>query len=348
MFPWQHNGVQLKRTWPIGENEAVLAARWRELVALTGSAQAIRFRETGDRKVSGRYGHLSGEGNLDPSISSLTTDSELPLMAPYAYRSLDRHWVIADSRVGDRIRPELWRSHGQKQVYMIGFLTEVPGNGPAAVASSDVPDLHHFRGSFGGKHVIPLWRDRDASDPNVTAGILHAIGAIHKKEISPEILFAYVYGVLAHPAYVERFWDELEQPPPRVPVTKDAELFQRMADHGARLLHLHTYGTRFANAGDDGKVPQGAALCTVGGSSNGLPIDFKYDPTTETLTVGERQFAPVTREVWEYSVSGYQVVKSWAGSSKVEAVREKVVGVGRHSAGTMGVHRRLAESAVGN
>jgi hypothetical protein len=32
----------------------------------------------------------------------------------------------------------------------------VMGSGPAVVASAEIPDLHFFRGSFGGKHIIPL------------------------------------------------------------------------------------------------------------------------------------------------------------------------------------------------
>ena len=214
------------------------------------------------------------------------------------------------------MRPELWRAHSQEQVYITSLLTEILGHGPAAVAASDIPDLHHFRGSFGAKHVIPLWRDPSAHEPNVTTGLLEKLNTVHGATVSPDLLFAYAYGILAQPAYVERFWDELEQPPPHLPVTKDPELFQRVADHGARLLYLHTYGARFASAGDDGTVPQGDARCTAGVSSNTLPNDFKYDPATEILTVGEGKFAPVTREVWEYSVSGYQVVKSWLDRRK--------------------------------
>ena len=36
VFPWQHSGAQLKRTWPIGETRAVLAARWRSLIERFG------------------------------------------------------------------------------------------------------------------------------------------------------------------------------------------------------------------------------------------------------------------------------------------------------------------------
>ena len=31
------------------------------------------------------------------------------------------------------MRPDLWRAHSNKQVYIVGFLTEVLGHGPAVV-----------------------------------------------------------------------------------------------------------------------------------------------------------------------------------------------------------------------
>ena len=316
VFPWQHNGVQLKRTWPIGESRSVLLHRWKHLLGLPLEKQREAFRETGDRRVDGRYLTLNGNGSREISIADLSNEALPPEIVPYAYRALDRQWVISDSRVGDRIRPELWRAHSHKQVYITSLLTEVLGRGPAAVASADAPDLHHFCGR-GAKDVAPLWRDPAASEPNVTNGLLEKLGTAYGATVSPELFFAYAYGILAQPSYVERFWDELEQPPPHLPITKDADLFQRVASLGARLVHLHTYGTRFGNVGDDGSVPQGAALCTVGGSSTALPNDCTYEPAIETLTVGERKFAPVTREVWEYSVSGYQVVKSWLDRRKL-------------------------------
>ena len=38
---------------------------------------------------------------------------------------------------------------------------------------------------------------------------------------------------------------------PRLPITKDDELFQRVAEHGGRLMYLHTYGERFGGPDDD-------------------------------------------------------------------------------------------------
>ena len=171
---------------------------------------------------------------------------------------------------------------------------------------------------FGAKHVIPLWRNAAADEPNVTAGLAEHIGKVHSTSIAAEQLFAYAYGILAQPDYVHRFWEELELPPPRLPITKNATLFQRVAEHGARLLYLHTYGERFGRLGDDGSVPQGVARCTKAVPVDNYPQDFSYDPKTGILKVGEGEFSPVRAEVWDYSVSGLQIVKSWLGYRKLD------------------------------
>ena len=229
---------------------------------------------------------------------------------------------MRDARLGDFYRPVLHRAHGEKQVYITSLLTEVLGEGPAATAASMVPDLHHFCGR-GAKDVIPLWRDTAATQPNVTKGILELLGTTHGAAASAERLFSYAYGILAQPAFVDRFWEELRLPPSRLPITKDGALFERVAEHGARLLYLHTYGERFARPNDDGSVPQGAARCDQAVSPTVYPADFSYDPKAQVLRVGDGEFSPVKPEVWDYSVSGLQVVKSWLDYRKLNGAGRK-------------------------
>ena len=157
----------------------------------------------------------------------------------------------------------------------------------------------------------------------MTGGLLEAIGEAHGGEASAERLFAYAYGVLAQPSYAERFWDELEQPPPRLPIAKDAALFGRVADLGERLLWLHTYGERFRDpAAGRGDVAPGAARCTKPVPPSPLPEGHSYDPSARVLRVGTGpdagEFEPVAPEVYGYSVSGFHVVKSWLDRRKRE------------------------------
>ena len=321
VFPWQHTGVEMKRIWPIGESPELLTERWRGLLKRSKTNRRAAFRETRDRKIDRRYATLTGDSRAT-SISDLTDSESVPPISSYAHRAFDRRWVIADSRVGDYMRPSLWHSHSAEQTFLTSLLKEVVGNGPAAVATAAVPDRHHFSGR-GGKDVVPLWRDAEATEPNVTGGLLAALEAGYGYAVSAPDLFAYAYAVLAQPTYVERFWNQLEQPPPRLPITKDGALFRRAAAHGARLLYLHTYGERFGTPDDDGAVPPGEARCTVAVPHDEYPADFRYDEQARTLHVGKGEFGPVAPAVWNYSVSGLQVVKSWLDYRKREPSGKK-------------------------
>ena len=177
VFPWQHSGSQLKRSWPIGETAEVLVNRWHKLRQSRPSQRAAMFKETRDRKVLRQYPRLRDGESRDQAITSISAETEAPPIACYSFRALDRHFVFADSRVGDFMRPDLWRAHDDQQVYLTGLLTDVLGRGPAVVASAEVPDLHHFNGR-GAKDVIPLWRDAGATQPNITAGALEALGTV--------------------------------------------------------------------------------------------------------------------------------------------------------------------------
>ena len=81
------------------------------------------------------------------------------------------------------------------------------------------------------------------------------------------------------------------------------------------------------------KVPVGSARCVVPvpDEPGRYPERFGYDPGQRILFVGAGRFAPVAPEVWGFSVSGLEVVKSWLGyrmkrragraSSELDAIR---------------------------
>src|SRR5262249_15863866 len=199
-----------------------------------------------------------------------------------------------------------------RALFVTGFFLKVFGLGPAATVSALVPDLDYFC-NRGGKDVIPLWRDAEAAQPNLTRNLLDALRPA-LGNITAEDFFAYCYAVLATPAYVETFSEELTVPGPRVPLTKDRNLFQQGVRLGRKLIWLHTYGERFVPAGHrGGELPQGRARCrrAVPDRPQGYPEEFSYDETTQVLRVGDGEFSPVPKSVWDFSVSGLQIVHSW-------------------------------------
>ncbi|HNQ21856.1 MAG TPA: N-6 DNA methylase [Phycisphaerae bacterium] len=317
LMPWQQSGQELKRSWPIGPDEDTLRRRWQALLrGWEGIDRAVPFKETRDRKVSAAYpGFRQGEKALRP-IAELPVGTPAPPTQRIAFRSLDRQYVMADNRVGDYFRPSLWAAQRSgKQVYLATLTIEPFGRGPALVAAADIPDRHYFNGR-GGKDLSPLYRDAAATEPNILPGFLDLWGKKLKRKITPETLAAYVYALLGHSAFVERFWDELEDCQLRVPLTLNGKLFEQAVKLGARLLFLHTYGERFnGRRRHAGPVPSGKARCieTISDKPADYPEKFAYLEQARTLRVGAGALAPVEPAVWDYEVSGLQVVKSWLG-----------------------------------
>jgi len=318
LFPWQHSGSQLFRSWPIAPDAATLQARWRALLKAPDRAKA--FRESRDRRVDKACAPLLSAQKRGKPIAGLPAREPCPEIARYAFRSFDRQYVIADSRVGDVMKPVLWEVGGDPaqsaQVYVTSQLWQVLGNGPALTASLFVPDFHHYKGSYGGKDAIALYRDAAGKEANILPGLLDVLAKAYGRKITPEHFLAYVYGILAQPAFTDRFADELGTRELRVPLTKESALFARVAGAGAKLLWLHTYGQRCVPKGKrKGHVPQGKARCrkAVPSGEADYPEKYEYNDATETLHVGAGEFGRVAPEVYGFEVSGLRVVQSWLG-----------------------------------
>jgi predicted helicase len=234
LLPRQYSGCQVKRKWPIAPDPEVLRRRWTEFLRLSPEKRERAFRSTRDRSTASTP---SGTA----ALKVLPSDSPCPRIVPYGYRSFDRQWLLHDARLGDFLRASLWRIAGPRQMFLTTLLTHPLGAGPSAVATRLVPDLDHFRGSFGGRAVIPLWLDATANEPNVADGLLQRLSSAYGRCVEPRELFGYCYALLSTPSYQARFADELRMPGPRVPITGSVEVFSRAARLGEQLLRLHTY-----------------------------------------------------------------------------------------------------------
>ena len=315
LMPWQQSGVKAGRTWVVAPEVKTLHNRWYHLLQAKGNERRRLFKDS----PTGRKAHEAAT-QLPPSedrlkaISDLETGHPAPELVRLAYRSFDRQFVFGDARLLDRPGPALWRAHSDRQVYLASLFSQALGSGPALTSTALIPDLDHFRGSYGAKAAIPLYRTVDASQANILPGLLELLGAVYQRPVAPEDFLAYVYGVLAQPAFTARFGNELESRQLRLPITRDAALFARLRAAGANLLWLHTYGERFVPEGRPrGQVPPGAARCTIAvpGEAGGYPETFAYNDETATLHVGAGQFTPVAPDLYAFEVSGLKVLQSW-------------------------------------
>jgi hypothetical protein len=310
IFPWQHSGVQFKRTWPIAHDSSILNARWHSLFSSVNMAAA--FKETRDRKVNCEYPHHLAERTLT-ALSMTHSDTPHPEIIRYGYRSFDRQWCFMDNRLGDYLRPVLSFAHSERQLYFASIFTQPLGNGPALTLSAAIPDLHYFSGR-GAKDIFPLYRNAAATLPNILPGLLEILSAEYGQPVSAEDFVAYTYAVLAHLGFTSRFHTELASKEIRLPLTRDVTLFARAIATGRRLIWLHSYGERLTPGGARcGEIPTGVARCVraVPGAPEGYPTNFSYNDATQTLHVGTGEFTPVSYDVFSFEVSGLKVVQSW-------------------------------------
>lgn len=153
-------------------------------------------------------------------------------------------------------------------------------------------------------------------------------------EVSPEDVMAYLAAVMAHPAFTKRFLPDLVQPGLRVPLTADPELFTETARLGREVIWLHSYGERFFDPGEDRpKAPPRMAQelrptipaeGAIPGAPEPLPETMEYDPASKRLKVGSGFIDNVSPEMWNYEVSGKQVVWQWFSYRRRDRTRPQI------------------------
>ena len=337
-FDYNGSGVMPGRTWVIAPDAESLHRRWAALLA---AAPADKERLFHPHMVGGKVGDRSSGRVISTSLAGypptpipVSEERGAPVAPiPYGYRSFDRQWVMPDVRLINRPNPALWRMHSSSQVQFTAFTEESPTAGPALTITGLMPDLHHYKGSFGGR-VFPLWADSEASKPNLRGPLLIHLTQAYKQPVGAEDLFAYIAAMAAHPAYVERFRSDLATPGLRIPLTADADLFFEAAELGRRIVWLHTFGERFADAGagrDPGtprlpigrrpQVPKGGAIPST---PEGMPDSIAYDADKQRLMVGSGYIEPVPPAVWHYQVSGKQVLVQWFSYRKKHRERPMI------------------------
>lgn len=304
LFPMQQPGMMINRTWPAAPDRNTLERRWKSFVATQVPDERSRFFVTPStgRRITTKVPGLG-------ALTDLKQNSPHEPIVRFSMRSFDRQWILQDLRLIALERPALWASMSPTQIFLTTMNTTSLGSGPAATLATGVPDKHHFRGSYGGKDVIPLYRDAKGT-PNADPAALKVLGEKLAIQVTIEQLFAYTFGVLAGTDYTTRFHEALATPGPRVPLTSDPILFKAMVAHGEKLIWLQTFGERFGT----GSLPTAGIKWEF--EPTRLPeakSNVKYEPDTQTLHVADGALRGVSQDVWDFSVSGMPVLTKWLG-----------------------------------
>jgi predicted helicase len=154
------------------------------------------------------------------------------------YRPFCRRWLFFDRILNEEVyvNPSIFPTPAAEKENIIVWAkvgTDWPFFGLASRCLVDVLPQ-------GGSQCFPFYvYDEDGTNrhENITDWALeHFRKHYNEKRITKWDIFYYVYGVLHHHAYREKFAENLKRELPRIPLAKD---FRAFADAGKELAHLH-------------------------------------------------------------------------------------------------------------
>ena len=126
----------------------------------------------------------------------------------------------------------------------------------------------------------------------------------------PEDVFNYIYAIFHSPEYRRRYAEFLKIDFPRVPMTANKKLFQKLCELGGELVAWHLLEEGQTGVSVPLSVPR--IRYPVSGENRvekGFP---KYDDAKARVFVNNDQyFDGVPQEVWDFYIGGYQVAVKW-------------------------------------
>lgn len=302
LMPWTSPGIGTGRAWVYAPERATLRRRWERLGAAEPVDRDALLGPTRARTAASTPSALPG---CAPSPGPLVRDvGPVPRLLRVARRPFDRQWLLADHRVIDGARPELWRVRGERQVYLS---VRRAGDAWPLLCGALLPDAAHHEGRGG--RVMPLYRDPVGLHANLVPGLTTLLADRLGVAPSAEDVFAWIVAATRDPA--------------RVPLTADPELWARGVRIGRRLVWLHTFGARFGGPDEGRPRLPGGRRPFVREIVPARPAGVEHDGGTNTLVLGTGRIGPVAREVWDLGVIGpWVAARTEPSGAGLERVRE--------------------------
>lgn len=239
----------------------------------------------------------------------------------YLYRPFDTRIICYTEFMIDWSRFEVMRHMLHRNIalcvgragHVVG--AEKPWN--IVLMSEDIIDVNLFY--RGGELLFPLYvyPDADKHDlfsstdkkqkkqPNLSPKVVDGLKKQFKKAPKPEQILYYVYSVLYSNTYRTKYSGFLKIDFPRVPFTKNYELFLKMSELGKTLVNLHLLKSI------------SRPICKFPVKGDALVEKLKYDEKEKRVYINvEQYFENVSNEIWEYQIGGYQVCHKWLKDRK--------------------------------
>jgi len=167
-------------------------------------------------------------------------------------------------------------------------------------------------GNSGNANTMMMVFEQDADytarKPNINQELYHLLEQSYGERPTPEEILYYTYALLYAPAYRQTYAEFLKSDFPRVPFTKDYELFSGVSKLGEELAGLHLMKSEKLNNPMVKFRGEGS-----GAVHKSKKIGRNYQPDEERVYINKdsQYFDGIPLEVWAYQIGGYQVLDKW-------------------------------------
>jgi predicted helicase len=184
------------------------------------------------------------------------------------YRPFCKQFLYFDNLMIHRqgLFPTIFPTDESEKENRVISLTDLASEKPfMALVSNIIPDLHIVGGGANAQCFPYYTYAADGSNrrENITDWALEQFRDAYGAEVGKWDIFHYVYAMLHHPDYRERYAENLKRDLPRLPLLKRGEAFLAAVGVGRQLMELHL---RYEQAAeyplrleDNGSLPYSAS-----------------------------------------------------------------------------------------
>ena len=142
---------------------------------------------------------------------------------------------------------------------------------------------------------------------NIKDEFVQKLSSAYKKQISIESIFYYIYGILYSNVYRKKYNEFLKIDFPKIPFTKNYDLFCEIFEIGKEIANLHLLKSSKLD-----KVVAKFPVSTGNILTDGRVKKREYIAKEKRVYINDEQyFEGVELEVWDYYIGGYQVLDKW-------------------------------------
>lgn len=228
----------------------------------------------------------------------------------YSYRPFDNRFVIYNKKILQRARSEIMDNFLKTNIGFI-FRKNISKQWKHAFVTNNLLDGNYLEART---YIFPLYLDHkvnvdglkfkeESRSVNFNWSNLpspFSSNASYENTKTEKAIFYYIYAILYSNIYRQKYQEFLKIDFPRVPFTKDFEVFKSLSSLGEELVNLHLLKSK--------SLDYPSAKFYGHGEGKVEKIEYK----DKKIFVNETQyFSPVEESVYNYFIGGYQVLNKW-------------------------------------